>query len=179
MTASLFNGWLTKFHSYFRSQNRHELLIVDSCSAHGSKDTLSSQPNTEVLFLRHNGKLQPCNAGIIDEVKFRYRTFQLERAIDLTEKMWFSDIYKVDVFLAVQAFQRIWNTLPTNVITKCCRHVVLFGGGDTLGPAAEVESSQVVDRRELQHLNYRSGSQDYTDKCRGPPKSFRRKQRHL
>lgn len=49
-------------------------------------------------------------------MKALYRSFQLERTLDLTEEMKISEIYKVDALSEMQAFQGIWNTLQITYV---------------------------------------------------------------
>ena len=88
MKAKLFFSWLQRFNAYiYRDFNRKVILLVDNCAANGSADTLPILSNVIVKFLVPNttSKVQPCYAGIIAAMKVRYRMFQMERAIDLTE----------------------------------------------------------------------------------------------
>ena len=71
MTSELFKVWLEKLSNKMKSEGRSILLFIDNCSAH--PDVVSS--NVKLIFLPPNttSRLQPCDAGIIQNVKMHYR----------------------------------------------------------------------------------------------------------
>lgn len=73
---------------------RKTLLLMDNCSAHGSKENLLDVQNVEVELLAPNttSKLQLFDAGIIAAMKVRYRRRQGEHSLDLL------DISAVDLY---------------------------------------------------------------------------------
>lgn len=127
MTGDLFNMWLHRFDVYITSQRRNVVLLIDNCGAHGRESTTPTLQSVEVVFLPPNttSRLQPCDAGIIAAMKIRYRTFQMERALDLSEEEVVSDIYKVDILSAMLALKRIWTALPPSGIFNCWVHTGL------------------------------------------------------
>lgn len=52
--------------------------------------------------------------------------FKKERAIDLGDEE-VSDIHKMDVLIAMLAFEMIWEELPFSVIKKCWEHTDICG----------------------------------------------------
>eukprot|EP00171_Calliarthron_tuberculosum_P002433 IDg2433t1 len=151
MTGELFKGWLDRFNSYFKERNRKVLLLVDNCSAHGNATIFPAFSNVELVFLPPNttSKLQPCDAGIIASMKVRYRSFQMERALDLAEEESVLDIYKVDILSAMLAFKRIWNALSSSSIANCWKHTGLLG---TVAEAGGGVSGHPDGRGDLQAL---------------------------
>lgn len=71
MTSDLFEKWLDKLNSKMISESRSILLFIDNCTAH--PDVVRS--NVKLVFLPPNttSKLQPCDAGIIQNVKMHNR----------------------------------------------------------------------------------------------------------
>ncbi len=71
MTSDLFQQWLDKLNGKMKTENRSILLFIDNCSAHPDV-TLS---NIKLVFLPPNttSKLQPCDAGIIQNVQLLFR----------------------------------------------------------------------------------------------------------
>lgn len=65
--------------------------------------------------------MQPCDAGIVAAMKIHYRTFQLERALDLADGET-KNVYHVDILPAMLALKKIWNDLSISVIQDCWRH---------------------------------------------------------
>ena len=124
MTANLFFSWLQRFNAYIsRDPDQKFVLLVDNCAAHGSAYTLSILSTVIVKFLPLNttSKIQPCDAGIIAAMKVRYRMFQMERAIDLTETN-MKQIYHVDILSAMLAFKNIWKNIQKSTIENCWYH---------------------------------------------------------
>ena len=70
MTGQLFKQWLDKVNNRMIQQHRSILLFIDNCSAH--PDVICS--NIKLVFLPPNttAKLQPCDAGLIQNVKMHY-----------------------------------------------------------------------------------------------------------
>ncbi len=73
MTSELFKQWLDGLNNKMREQHRSILLFVDNCSAHPDL-TLS---NIKLVFFPPNttSKLQPCDSGIIQNVKLSIASF--------------------------------------------------------------------------------------------------------
>ena len=73
MTGKFFEKWLLSFDRTMQRQNRKVLLVLDNCASHKIPRGLRA---TEVLFLPPNAtsKLQPCDAGVIQNLKVKYRT---------------------------------------------------------------------------------------------------------
>jgi hypothetical protein len=82
MTSELFIEWLCAFDSSMEVKRRKVLLVMDNCSAHPNIQNLKA---TELLFLPPNAtsKLQPCDQGIIQNLKVHYRTAMLSKLIIL------------------------------------------------------------------------------------------------
>lgn len=111
MTANHFFSWLQRFNEYIsRDPNRKVVLCANNCAAHESVDILPILSNIIVKLLTSNktSKMQPCDAGIIEAMKVRYRMFHMERAIDLIE-MSTKQVYHVDILSAMLAFKIIRN----------------------------------------------------------------------
>ncbi|KAL8590354.1 hypothetical protein ACOMHN_006470 [Nucella lapillus] len=77
MTSAFFCEWLLSFDRDMQMQRRKVLLVMDNCSAH----KIPEQPlrAVQVLFLPANStaKLQPCDAGIIRNLKVHYRRMRV------------------------------------------------------------------------------------------------------
>lgn len=88
MKTHRFYEWPQHFDASFNVSGRKILLLLDSCSFHGSHDTLPPLNNFELYFLPPNtdSKLQPANVDIIASFKLRYRKFQMKRTLDLSEE---------------------------------------------------------------------------------------------
>ena len=71
MTSQLFKQWLDKVNNRMIQQHRSILLFIDNYTAHPD----ANRSNIKLVFLPPNttAKLQPCDAGIIQNVKMHYR----------------------------------------------------------------------------------------------------------
>ena len=76
MTGKLFIKWMRSFDAAMAKAKRKVLLVVDNCTAHSHVAGLKA---TELLFLPPNAtaKLQPCDCGIIKNLKTHYRSLML------------------------------------------------------------------------------------------------------
>lgn len=108
MTAEILFDWLKIFDSHMSREVRNTLLLIYNCSAHVINETFPELLRIEGLFLSPNttSKNQPCDAGIISALKVRYRRFQMERSIYLSEEN-ASKIYKVCALMEILAFKNI------------------------------------------------------------------------
>lgn len=142
MTTELFYAWLGRFNNYIgTTDGRKVLLLMDNCSAHGSIDSMPSLSHVEIQFLPPNttSKLQPLDAGIIAAMKTRYRVLQMERALDLVDEN-VRNIYKVDILTAMRWVKRVWNDLPSSVISNCWKHTGLLSEEKTISRVTTISS---------------------------------------
>lgn len=120
MTQVLFTQWLSKFDDEMTKEGRKILLIIDNCTAHSVNPTLKS---IELLFLPPNttSKLQPCDQGIIQNLKVKYRKRLIERLIarDLNN---FS--MEIDLKGAIEIVTGAWTDVKSETIANCWKHAL-------------------------------------------------------
>ena len=124
MTTALFFNWLERFDSYVgKKEGRRVALFIDNCSAHGSIQNLPALSNVDVILLPPNttSKLQPLDAGIIAAFNWRYRRFEMERAMDLIEEN-VKNIYNVDDMTAMKWIKSIGMNFDSSIIRNCWKH---------------------------------------------------------
>lgn len=87
MTAENLFYWRNRFDARMCREVSNILLLNDNFSSNVINDTLPELLRIFVLFFppKTTSKNQPCYAGIITALKVRYRRFQMERAIDISE----------------------------------------------------------------------------------------------
>lgn len=80
MTVDLFKQYLTTWNNKLVHQQCKILVVVVNCPGHTCNITLT---NLTVKFLLPNTtlKLQPCNQGIIQALKFHYRKEPVQRSL--------------------------------------------------------------------------------------------------
>lgn len=152
MTSALFFEWLVRFDAHIaRTPGRRVALLIDSCSAHGTTDTVPALTNVDIFFIPPNTKttVQPCNAGIISTLKVRYRTVQLDRAMDLVDEDQ-TDIYRIEILTAMRAVKRIWNELPASVIVNSWNRSKLIREDVALTDVTALTNVETADRAYLQ-----------------------------
>lgn len=124
MCTEIFFGLLKRVQQYIaRVTNIKALLLMNSCTTHGTENRLSALPNVTVCSLPSNlmSIMHPMNGGIISALKVRYRKFEVEHALDNID-MNANDIYKVDFLTAIHWLKRAWKELPEDVIKNCSSH---------------------------------------------------------
>lgn len=129
MTRDLFFTRLHPFDSYITAtKNRKAILLIDNCSAHGNVFKIPELCNVSVEFLppKTISKMQPLDAELIAAMKLRYRSFQMERALDLSDEN-VKSIYKVEILSAMQTVKMKWKYLEAEKISNCWQHTKLEG----------------------------------------------------
>ena len=74
MTSVIFVDWLKTLDKQFRNENRHCALIVDNCPSHPNPCPFRLTNLTVYFLPKNTSHTQPCNSGIIRNLKRKYRT---------------------------------------------------------------------------------------------------------
>ena len=119
MTGELFAVWIRRVDNRMRRQNRHILFFLDNCGAHPHMEL----KNVKVVLPPPNktSKLQPMDAGIIQNLKMVYRKKLLRHIIFLMDAASMaSDIAKKDTVLdAILWLTSAWDSVKPETISKC------------------------------------------------------------
>lgn len=127
MNMDLFHEWLKRFDLYVgRSQCRKILLLIDSCSAHGTPKTLPSLHNVRIEFLPPNttSEVQVLDAGKRAWLKATYKRrllFRFLKNIDMGRK----SIYIVEILTAIRWTTEKWKNCSADVIKNCFSHCLI------------------------------------------------------
>ncbi|GFS15232.1 ADP-dependent glucokinase [Elysia marginata] len=118
MTAGIFTEWLREFDKMMYRQKRKVLLTLDNCTAHPKVDNLKA---VELLFLLPNttSKSQPCDMGIINNLKFHYRGTLLKRIINHVDEGNGFDNFKLTLLDAVIILKQAWEKVEPATIRNC------------------------------------------------------------
>ena len=75
IVSDIFSSWLVKLDKKFQREHRRVAMVVDNCHAHLKA--------VKLVFLPPNttAKLQPCDQGIIQNLKVHYRKYLLLKLI--------------------------------------------------------------------------------------------------
>lgn len=119
MLSDLFTAWLTKLDKKFLQQARSVLMIVDNCPSH-----LNIQPQLKAIrlvFLPPNATsiLQPCDQGIIRNLKVHYRHLLLQKMVLAIDN---KEVFSVNVLDALRMLKSAWSKVKQQTIANCFRH---------------------------------------------------------
>ena len=119
MTSQLFKQWLDKVNNRMIQQHRSILLFIDNCSAH--PDVICS--NIKLVFLPPNttAKLQPCDAGLIQNVKMHYRKLLVRHVLShMDDANTATELSKkINILDAIMWLKSAWDSVQPDTIKKC------------------------------------------------------------
>ena len=118
MTSEIFKKWLTKLDKRFLRENRKVVMVMDNCPAHPAMKELKA---IELVFLPPNttSHTQPCDQGIIKNLKVHYRHQLIQRQLaDIDSK---SD-FVFTLLDALRLLRQSWSMVTPQTISKCFRH---------------------------------------------------------
>ena len=168
---------LSMLDAKMKSQNRNVILFIDNAPCH-PPDLKGKFSNINVCFLPKNttSRLQPLDAGIIQNFKVKYRKLLLKFVISrVNDKKTASEIVKeVDVLKAVRWVKELeaWNQVDEETIRKCFRKC-----GFIPEVCEEIESNDQIDTESeelVRRIDGDASSADYMDAddmvsfCRDP-----------
>jgi hypothetical protein len=119
MTSALFKEWLERLNGTMKLQQRSILLFIDNAGPHPDMQL----SNIKLVFLPPNttSRLQPCDAGIIANVKALYRT-DLSRHLlaVMDDANSAADLAKrVNIIDAISWLHTAWSSVSEECIRKC------------------------------------------------------------
>jgi hypothetical protein len=137
MTGKIFLDWLEKLDKKFYQQKRKVLLLLDNCTAHCLPTNLES---IEIKFLPANttSLLQPCDGGIIKNLKIKYKKRLVNKIIRNLDE---NKDTKIDLLQALEWLQTAWLSVSRATIQNCFGHC-----GFIVDPSTATEIS---DQNEL------------------------------
>ncbi|GFO28913.1 tigger transposable element-derived protein [Plakobranchus ocellatus] len=118
MTAAIFTEWIQEFDRAMHCQKRKVLLTLDNCTAHPKVTNLKA---VELLLLPPNttSKSQPCDMGIINNVKCHYRGTLLKRLIDYIDEDNDFNNFKLTLLDAAIILKQAWEKVVPATIRNC------------------------------------------------------------
>jgi hypothetical protein len=154
MTSDIFREWLKMFNKEMVRKNKKVVLLVDNCSAH-PKDAADRLSNVKLEFLPSNttSVIQPCDQGIIRNLKTLYRTRVVKKIIRDIDNVTSATAIarKLTLLDAVHLLSRAWKDVKISTIINCYRKA-----GFAQDPADEEEEEiNIPDGLDKeQFLNY-------------------------
>lgn len=125
MTAEIFTDWIREFNREMCKKKRKVILLVDNCSAH-PKESADCLNNVRLEFLPPNttSVIQPCDQGIIRNVKGKYRSEVVKKIISDIDKetLTANDLVKQLTLLdSVHLLNKAWKSVSSSTIANCFR----------------------------------------------------------
>ncbi|GFO43401.1 phosphoinositide phospholipase c [Plakobranchus ocellatus] len=127
-------------------QKRKVLLTLDNCTAHPKVTNLKA---VELLFLPPNttSKSQPCDMGIINNVKCHYRGTLLKRLIDYIDEGNDFNNFKLTLLDAAIILKQAWEKVEPATITNCFKKAGF--------QASESETETVEEESDVEPFLFR------------------------
>ena len=144
MISDLFSSWLMKLDREFVRAGRKIVLLIDNCPAH--PNIAASLKAVNLVFLPPNttAKLQPCDQGIIQNLKVQYRKYLLIKLISAIEA---KEDFAPTLLDALYLLRLSWENVSAQTIANCFHH-----SGFTLGSSnATPEADTTADGSALLH----------------------------
>ena len=161
MTREIFQQWLLSFDKKMQEQNRHVLLVMDNCSVHKVQDMHLAA--VKILFLPANAtpKLQPCDVGIIRNVKVQYRTEMVRNLLANVDGGGKARDYKMSLFDAVHFLKRSWDKVTPGTIINSFNHAGFRHGPSDECTFTDCEEPEPIPAQLFEEWNI-SPSEYYT-----------------
>ena len=150
MTSEIFINWITKLDKKFQHQRRKVAMVIDNCPAHPHVRGLK---NVTLIFLPPNttSKTQPCDQGIIQNLKVHYRKRVLMRQISCVEK---KTDFTMTVLDALRFIQQAWYSVTTTTISNCFKHAGFTTDNTTTDVQDEDNDDDDIPLARLAGLNF-------------------------
>lgn len=115
MNSELFTKWIKKLDGQFQKQNRQVLMIVDNCPAH---PVVCSLKAIKVAFLPPytTSELQPCDMGIIKNLKVKYRSKVLLKHADSIDS---DEPISISFLDSLQLAKIAWSEVTKETVANC------------------------------------------------------------
>ena len=118
MTSQVWTDWIQKFDYRMKTEGRKIALIIDNCPAH---PIVSNLTNVDVFYLPPNttSHTQPCDQGIIQALKMKYRSILLKKFLDAVDD---GIIFRANVLDAIVFLCTAWSNVVASTIVNCFAH---------------------------------------------------------
>ena len=122
MTSDVMQAALTRFNRKLLLEQRKVVLIPDNATCH-PKSKIDSFSQIKIIFLPKNttSRLQPLDAGIIQNFKVKYRK-RLAKYLHARSNEYSSTaqiIKDVNILMVIRWAQEIWKKVPGTTIKNC------------------------------------------------------------
>ena len=103
------------------AENRKVLLVIDNCPAHSKTDRHLKA--TELLYLPPNAtcKLQPCDQGVIQNLKVHFRKLLLTKVIRHIDVGADAADFQIPLLDALSDLKLAWDMVTASTVKNCFR----------------------------------------------------------
>ena len=118
MTAVIFENRLRKWNAKLSQKRRKIVLFLDNCSAHPHVEDLEY---IELVFLPPNttSEIQPCDQGIIKNLKAYYRKDMVRRLITSINHGATMADFKITLLDGLRMIKTAWDQVTSTTIANC------------------------------------------------------------
>ncbi|CAB4413281.1 unnamed protein product [Rhizophagus irregularis] len=158
MQVSIWNDYLKKLDTKMRLQNRKILLLVDNAPVHITNEN-TQLTNVTLHFLPPNttSHLQPCDAGIINSFKAKYRKLLVKNRVEAYEisQQLNKGANSLNIHDAIVFCTNAWNAVTQETIYNCWKHtgiLPLVNQEEVDESVNQLGEDNQVEREEIQFL---------------------------
>jgi len=137
MTSTIFEDWLRKLDKRLKAQRRRVLMIIDNCPAHPKMSNLEA---ITLIFLPPNvtSRLQPCDMGIIKNLKVKYHELVAQRLLNSIDTM--TKFQEINILDTMQMLRSAWRDVTSQTVANCFHKAgfanrLCKGGNDAADPS--------------------------------------------
>ena len=158
MTSEIFCNWLIAFEKDMKRQKRKVVVIADNCAAH-PVDADQNFDHVKLIFLPPNTTscIQPCDMGIIRNLKFHYRrriVAKIVAEIDSSElQVTANSLAKTVTPLdAIHMLNQAWIDVKQKTIVNCFKKAsfVLATDDESDGDSDDTEAYDIGDLDDVE-----------------------------
>ncbi|GFT01749.1 tigger transposable element-derived protein 4 [Trichonephila clavipes] len=151
MMATMFTNWITKLDERFLREKRKVVMLIDICP---------DPPNIQLKAIKliflplYTSIMQPCDQGIIPNMKFFYRKQLLRKYLLAVEA---NEDFSIHLLDALHMLHSAWNSVTPRTIESCFRQGGFSKASDTL-VLEEMEEEEDIETEPTFHEMFKKVS---------------------
>ena len=119
IVSDIFSSWPVKLDKKFQREHRRVAMVVDNCPAHPNIQVTLKTVKLVSLPPNTTSKLQPCDQGIIQNLKVHYRKYLLIKLIVAIEA---KEEFSPNLLDALYLIRLSWDNVSPQTIKNCFDH---------------------------------------------------------
>ncbi|GFN91634.1 tigger transposable element-derived protein 6 [Plakobranchus ocellatus] len=164
MTSSIFETWIRKLDRKYLLQGRSIVMVLDNCPAHPKIKDLKAI-RLEFLPPNTTSHTQPCDQGIINAFKHRYRAIVVRRYLQHIDGN-SASAFHISVLAALYHMRWAWSMVTPETIANCFRHAGFCRVEDEAASAPGQDCDAITEELSAFFANIDdadSGPEDYVN----------------